>query len=672
MVKYTAEIYQSRGGVYSIREAADENSEDESETANQRINAVSQSETEDLKSVISYFEENEVFELGIKLESDGSRIDRVLVVSKLDEIHYLTGFDVNQSESNATIGSIMVLTQQSQLSLNGDGGLYVVGDPKEPQSTQILYKPISIQALWSLHMTLTRLISCSRSKLSSPRTEKSLSTSGSPLATSDRFFRFTNKKLTSPRHLINWWEFDKDLWSKRPDRFIDQSESMTENGPDMNICDNRYCVSRMCLNPFCKSIRSLIKINLQNIMSDIDVDIATSKQIHDRVGALMPEYDLTRYKKFIDNEMLTVLGEMENSSQILDFMFLGSEWNAANRSELIQNGITHILNITKEIDNFYPGQFCYKNILLFDVPESDLLQHWEDTYKFILNAAKSNGKVLIHCKMGISRSASTVCAFLMKYKSWGLKHALRFVKDKRPIVNPNDGFLSQLITYEGILNAIKNRYSFGHDHFEKGAGEQLNDSDIDLHNEIRVKKLVQFIHEREKAELRRSKSNSRSSKRGPVMTSESQNSHEFNHQVALLCSNNYSSSSSNDSFSPIQDTSFSSFTDLYESQGCYLDQSDGDDPDDITGLELRSFHKLQDAGLVRMRTRQIEARIRRKKSRRKKIRDISKLCQSHSAGSEVSLTNSCCETINRTRLFSDSQSLGSQYSKPCQQIYQTV
>ena len=84
--------------------------------------------------------------------------------------------------------------------------------------------------------------------------------------------------------------------------------------------------------------------------------------------------------------------------------------------------------------------------------------------------------------------------------------------DKRPIVNPNDGFLSQLITYEGILNAIKNRYSFGRDHFDDGAGEQF-DSDIDLHNEIRVKKLVQFIQEREKAEIRRSKSNSRSSKR---------------------------------------------------------------------------------------------------------------------------------------------------------------
>ena len=147
-------------------------------------------------------------------------------------------------------------------------------NPLKCNPSQILYKPISIQALWSLHMTLTRLISCSRSKLSSPRTERSpptLSNAGSPLATSDRIFSFTNKKLTSPRHLINWWEFDKDLWSKRPDRFVSQSESRTGSDTDVTICDNRYCVSRMCPNPFCKSIRSLIKINLQNIMSDIDV-----------------------------------------------------------------------------------------------------------------------------------------------------------------------------------------------------------------------------------------------------------------------------------------------------------------------------------------------------------------------------------------------------------------
>ena len=67
MVKYTAQIYQSRGGVYSIRESANGNEDDADESETGKI--VIQSETEDLKSVISYFEENEVFELGIKLES---------------------------------------------------------------------------------------------------------------------------------------------------------------------------------------------------------------------------------------------------------------------------------------------------------------------------------------------------------------------------------------------------------------------------------------------------------------------------------------------------------------------------------------------------------------------------------------------------------------------------
>ena len=83
---------------------------------------------------------------------------------------------------------------------------------------------------------------------------------------------------------------------------------------------------------------------------------ARQKQIHDEVLDHLPEFDLKKYKKYIDGEMLTVMGEMENSSQILDFLYLGSEWNAANLTELSVNGITHILNITKEIDNFYPGR----------------------------------------------------------------------------------------------------------------------------------------------------------------------------------------------------------------------------------------------------------------------------------------------------------------------------
>ena len=133
--------------------------------------------------------------------------------------------------------------------------------------------------------------------------------------------------------------------------------------------------------------------------------------------------------------MLTVLGEMESASEILDFLFLGSEWNSANREELETNGITHILNVTKEIDNFFPEHFEYKNVLLYDLESSNLLAHWDSTFNFILQAREMGGIVLVHCKMGISRSASTVIALLMKFNNWPLDRTLKFVKGKTVVLS---------------------------------------------------------------------------------------------------------------------------------------------------------------------------------------------------------------------------------------------
>lgn len=59
----------------------------------------------------------------------------------------------------------------------------------------------------------------------------------------------------------------------------------------------------------------------------------------------------------------------------------------------------------------------------------------------------------MHCKMGVSRSASTVIAYAMKQQRWPLDVALAYVRDRRSIVKPNEGFMKQLQTYNGILNA---------------------------------------------------------------------------------------------------------------------------------------------------------------------------------------------------------------------------
>lgn len=55
--------------------------------------------------------------------------------------------------------------------------------------------------------------------------------------------------------------------------------------------------------------------------------------------------------------------------------------------------------------------------------------------------------------MGVSRSSSTVIAYIMKQNRWSLDVALTYVRDCRSIIKPNDGFMKQLQTYNGILNA---------------------------------------------------------------------------------------------------------------------------------------------------------------------------------------------------------------------------
>lgn len=73
--------------------------------------------------------------------------------------------------------------------------------------------------------------------------------------------------------------------------------------------------------------------------------------------------------------------------------------------------------------------------------------------QLILICRKNDSKCLVHCKMGVSRSASTVIAYAMKEYGWSLEKAYNFVKQKRNITRPNPGFMRQLAEYEGILDA---------------------------------------------------------------------------------------------------------------------------------------------------------------------------------------------------------------------------
>lgn len=75
-------------------------------------------------------------------------------------------------------------------------------------------------------------------------------------------------------------------------------------------------------------------------MMSVDLDEVTSKFIRGRLEETL-DMDLGEYKPFIDQEMLTVLGQMDAATRIFPHVYLGSEWNASNLDELNRNGYDH-------------------------------------------------------------------------------------------------------------------------------------------------------------------------------------------------------------------------------------------------------------------------------------------------------------------------------------------
>eukprot|EP00123_Amoebidium_parasiticum_P001703 comp12865_c0_seq1/m.8041 comp12865_c0_seq1/g.8041 ORF comp12865_c0_seq1/g.8041 comp12865_c0_seq1/m.8041 type:complete len:572 (-) comp12865_c0_seq1:108-1823(-) len=190
---------------------------------------------------------------------------------------------------------------------------------------------------------------------------------------------------------------------------------------------------------------------LRKVMSSMDLDNLTCAQVRRELERRFKQ-DLTPWKKFIDAKMMVVLGQMEASSEIFEnFLYLGTEWNASNRDELDSRQINYILNMASEIDIFFPNLYQYCHVQIYDEPDVDLLSHLDLAVQFIEDAKNNDSRILVHCQMGVSRSASAVIAYGMKAYGWTVDQSLAFVKARRSCVQPNKGFMDQLRAYEVVL-----------------------------------------------------------------------------------------------------------------------------------------------------------------------------------------------------------------------------
>lgn len=142
-------------------------------------------------------------------------------------------------------------------------------------------------------------------------------------------------------------------------------------------------------------------------------------------------------------------------SKIFDNLYLGSKNEASDVGWLKKNYVTHIVNCAFEIQSYFPNYFSYLNLKLDDVPSQTLYHVLEKSFNFILEAIGKGGTVFVHCAAGISRSVSIVIYFIMKSKEVPFEKALEYVKNKRPIANPNQGFTLQLISVSPEVKYMK-------------------------------------------------------------------------------------------------------------------------------------------------------------------------------------------------------------------------
>ena len=135
---------------------------------------------------------------------------------------------------------------------------------------------------------------------------------------------------------------------------------------------------------------------------------------------------------------------------IIDNIILGNACDASFYSRLEDANVRSIINVTKEIPNYFENDFSYYKIRLNDQNHDNFTNKIFDdvcTHIAIITDRYPNKNILIHCYMGSSRSASVVSAYMIKKYGYTVEECIKLLRSKRDIVNVNTKFVENLQEY---------------------------------------------------------------------------------------------------------------------------------------------------------------------------------------------------------------------------------
>lgn len=125
---------------------------------------------------------------------------------------------------------------------------------------------------------------------------------------------------------------------------------------------------------------------------------------------------------------------------IEEHIYLGDE-AAANSAKILRDlDIKRVLTVFNDVLENHFDDIIYKKIPVEDFYMQEIITYFPEANEFLASAQKAGHNVLVHCHMGVSRSATIVIAFLMNKYRIPFRRAFDLVKKKRDVC-PNSGFV---------------------------------------------------------------------------------------------------------------------------------------------------------------------------------------------------------------------------------------
>jgi len=133
-------------------------------------------------------------------------------------------------------------------------------------------------------------------------------------------------------------------------------------------------------------------------------------------------------------------------SQVFKNLYIGGIEAAEVAVDL---GFSSVLTLDTVLPSSTPALKNH-HICITDEEDTDILSHLPAALSFVQGSLEAGRKLLVHCRHGVSRSATVILAWVMASESKSVTTAMAQLASVRPQCRPNPGFWRQLNLFQSM------------------------------------------------------------------------------------------------------------------------------------------------------------------------------------------------------------------------------